>query len=183
MPSTPVRLQDRVRVRYSPYVSDSARTRTVTWDDPAATAWRLTTEPGLDVLRRVVAGELPAPPMAKLMGLTLVAVDNGVATFSAVPAEFHYNPAGVVHGGFAATLLDSAMGCAVFTTLQPGDTYTTVELKVNLIKTMTANTGLVRGTGRVLHRGSRTAVAEGRVEDASGVLLAHATTTCLVYKA
>ena len=163
-------------------MTDAARTRTVTWSDPAEHSWRLTSEPGLEVLRRVVAGELPAPPMARLMGLTLTEVAAGLAVFTATPAEYHYNPAGVVHGGFAATLLDSAMGCAVYSTVKPGATYTTVELKVNLIKAMTVDTGLVRGIGRVLHRGRSTAVAEGRLEDASGTLLAHATTTCLIYE-
>ena len=162
-------------------MAETPRTRTITWDDPAATSWRVTTEPGLDVLRRVIAGDLPPSPMAQLMGLTLAEVDEGLAVFTATPAEFHYNPAGVVHGGFAATLLDSAMGCAVYTTMQRGANYTTVELKVNLIKPMTTDTGLVRAIGRVLHRGRRTAVAEGRLEDASGALLAHATTTCLIY--
>lgn len=156
------------------------RTRTITWTDPAAAQWRMTAEPGLTVLRRVIAGELPASPMAQLMGLTLVTVGDGSAVFTAVPAEYHYNPAGIAHGGFAATLLDSAMGCAVYTTMPPGENYTTIELKVNLMRPMTASTGEVRATGRVLHRGRRTIVADGRIEDAAGKLIAHATTTCLV---
>lgn len=164
-------------------MSDAARTRTITWHDPTASLWRLTSEPGIDVLRRVAAGELPPPPMAQLMGLSLTEVGEGLAVFTATPAEFHYNPAGVVHGGFAATILDSAMGCAVYSTMPPGITYTTVELKVNMIKAMTAATGLVRATGRILHRGRRTAVAEGRLETTAGALLAHATTTCLVFAA
>jgi uncharacterized protein (TIGR00369 family) len=164
-------------------MADDARTRTITWTDPASTLWRVTTEHGLDVLRRVVAGQLPNSPMAQLMGLTLTEVSEGYAVFTAMPAEYHYNPAGVTHGGFAATLLDSAMGCAVYSTVRPPTNYTTVELKVNLLKPITAKTGLVLGMGRVLHRGRRTAVAEGRLEDASGGLLAHATTTCLIYDA
>ncbi len=162
-------------------MNDTSRTRTITWTDPADTSWRVPTEHGLDVLRRVIAGELPNSPMAQLMGLTLTEVDEGYAVFAVVPAEYHYNPAGVTHGGFAATLLDSAMGCAVYATVRPGTHYTTVELKVNLLKPITVQTGVVRGIGRVLHRGRRTAVAEGRIEDAAGTLLAHATTTCLIY--
>ncbi|HUU36325.1 MAG TPA: PaaI family thioesterase [Vicinamibacterales bacterium] len=163
-------------------MSDQTRSRTITWLDPAATPWQATTESGLAVLRRVVAGELPNSPMAQLMGLTLLAVDDGSAVFSAVPAECHYNPAGIAHGGFAATLLDSAMGCAVYTTMPPGVTYTTLELKVNFMRPMTEKTGEVRATGRVLHRGRRTIVADGRIEDAAGRLVAHASTTCLVYE-
>ena len=162
-------------------MKDTSRTRTITWTDPADTSWRVPTEHGLDVLRRVIAGVLPNSPMAQLMGLTLTEVDEGYAVFTVMPAEYHYNPAGVAHGGFAATLLDSAMGCAVYATVLPGTHYTTVELKVNLMKPITVQTGVVRGIGRVLHRGRRTAVAEGRVEDAAGALLAHATTTCLIY--
>ena len=162
-------------------MADHTRTRTITWTDPADTSWRVPTEHGLDVLRRVVSGELPNSPMAQLMDLTLTEVAEGYAVFAATPAEFHYNPAGVAHGGFAATLLDSAMGCAVYATVQAGTHYTTVELKVNLMKAITVKTGVVRGIGRVLHRGRRTAVAEGRLEDAAGALLAHATTTCLIY--
>ncbi len=157
------------------------RTRTITWSDPADTSWRVPTESGLEVLRRVVAGEIPNSPMAQLIGQSLTEVDEGFAAFTATPAEYHYNPAGVTHGGFAATMLDSAMGCAVYATVQPGQQFTTVELKVNLMKPITVATGLVRATGRVLHRGRQTAVAEGRLEDAAGNLLAYGTTTCLIY--
>lgn len=162
-------------------MSDAARTRTVTWEDPVQHAWRAGSDDGLALLRRVVAGELPQSPMALLMGFALVAVDEGTATFAATPAEYHYNPAGVVHGGFAATLLDSAMGCAVYSTVKVGFTYTTVELKVNLLKPITLATGPVRAMSTVLHRGRRTAMAEGKLVDAGGRLLAHATTTCLIY--
>lgn len=162
-------------------MSDAARTRTVTWEDPVLHAWRASSGDGLDILTRVIAGELPQSPMALLMGFALVEVGDGTATFAATPQEFHYNPAGVVHGGFAATLLDSAMGCAVYSTVKTGFTYTTVELKVNLLKPISLATGPVRARATVLHRGRRTAMAEGRLEDAAGRLLAHATTTCLIY--
>lgn len=164
-------------------MSDPTRTRTVTWADPAVYAWRATTASGLDTLRKVIAGELPHGPMAELMGLRLLSVDEGVATFAATPAEYHYNPAGHVHGGFAATILDSAMGCAVYSTIPRGSNYTTVEIKVNYLKPVSASTGAVTATGRVLHRGRTTAMADGRLEDANGRLLAYATTTCLIWDA
>ena len=164
-------------------MDDATRTRTITWADPAEHAWRASTGPGLEVLRQVLAGALVPSPMASLMGYDLVEAAEGRAVFAVTPAEFHYNPAGHVHGGFAATVLDSAMGCAVYTTVGLGETYTTIELKVNYLKPITVATGPLRGTGTVLHRGRRTALAEGRLEDAAGKLLAHATTTCLIWQA
>lgn len=164
-------------------VSASVRERLLTWDDPVALTARVRGLSGLDVLERVIRGELPPWPMTRLMDLRLTEARPGLAVVDGTPAEWHYNPGGVVHGGFAATLLDTAVGCAVFTTIDAGRAYTTIELKVNYLKPITAATGRVRGTGRVLHRGGRTAVAEGRLEDGAGVLLAHATTTCLVYEA
>lgn len=161
---------------------DAARTRTVSWADPTVHAWRASSGHGLEILKQVVAGDLPSSPMASLMGYDLVEVSAGRAVFSCTPAEFHYNPAGHVHGGFAATVLDSAMGCAVYSTVELGSTYTTVEIKVNYLKPITVDTGPVRGIGTVLHRGRRTAMAEGRLEDAGGRLLAHATTTCLIWQ-
>lgn len=162
-------------------MSDDVRTRTVTWADPALYAWRATAASGLDTLRRVAGGELPPGPMHELMGIRLVEVSDGRAVFAATPAEFHYNPGGYVHGGFPATILDSAMGCAVYSTLPRGTNYTTVELKVNYLRPITAATGPVRAIGTVLHRGRRTALADGRLEDADGRLLAFATTTCLLW--
>lgn len=120
--------------------------------------------------------------MASLLGYDLVEVAEGRAVFAVTPAEFHYNPAGHVHGGFAATVLDSAMGCAVYSLVNLGETYTTLELKVNYLKPITVASGPLRGIGTVLHRGRRTAMAEGRLEDAAGKLLAHATTTCLIWQ-
>jgi uncharacterized protein (TIGR00369 family) len=163
-------------------MSDDARTRTISWADPAQYAWRATAASGLDTLRKVASGELPSGPMHELMAIRLVEVDEGRAVFASTPAEYHYNPGGYVHGGFPATILDSAMGCAVYSTLPLGTNYTTVELKVNYLKPITAATGPVRATGTVLHRGRRTALAEGRLEDADGRLLAFATTTCLLWE-
>jgi len=116
------------------------------------------------------------------MDFQLVELEEGRAVFAVDPAEYHYNPIGVVHGGLAATLLDSAMGCAVHSMLPAGTGYTTLELKVNFIRAMTAETGRVRAEGKLIHLGSRTATAEGRVIDESGKLYAQATTTCLILR-
>ena len=128
----------------------------------------------------VISGELPQPPMAHLMDIRLVQVDAGKALFVGTPAEFHYNPLGTVHGGFGATLLDSAMGCAVHSTLGAGDIYTTLEFKINFVRPLTHTTGDVRGIGTIIHAGRTTALAEGRIEDAAGKLYAFATSTCLI---
>jgi uncharacterized protein (TIGR00369 family) len=138
---------------------------------------------GLDHMRALIAGEIPPPPIAELMGFTLVSVDEGYALFRGEPGERHLNPIGSVHGGFAATLLDSALGCAVHTTLPAGIGYTTLELSVNLVRGITPATGPVLSEGRVLHLGRRTATAEARLtaED-GGALLAHAKTTCLILR-
>jgi uncharacterized protein (TIGR00369 family) len=137
---------------------------------------------GIDYVRAIFAGELPAPPIADLMGFRGVEAEPGRAVFEIVPGEQHYNPIGSVHGGVALTLLDSAMGCAVHTLLEAGVGYTTLELKANFVRPIRADTGVVRCEGTVLHAGSRVATAEGRVTDAAGKLLAHGTTTCLVFR-
>ena len=161
-------------------MSEPSRNRTITWDDPMTMPGLAAAARGVEVLRRVAAGELPSPPMARLMGFRLVEADAGRVVFEAIPADYHYNFSGAVHGGFAATLLDSAMACAVYTTLDAGQNCPTLELKVNFVKAITRETGSVRGVGTVLHRGRTTALAEGRVETTAGVLLAYATTTCLI---
>jgi uncharacterized protein (TIGR00369 family) len=158
------------------------RTRVVEWDDPLAMARTIQNLSGLERMRQVIAGLLPPPPMARLMDIRLVEASDGRAVFEGQPAEFHYNPIGAVHGGFAATLLDSAMGCAVHTRLPPKVGYTTLEFKVNLIRPLQVSTGPVRGTGTVLHSGRTTAVAEGRLESLDGTLYASATATCLILR-
>lgn len=156
------------------------RERTHSWDDPTPRTDRMATRSGLDVLRMVISGELPQPPMAHLMDIYLVEVENGKAVFASTPGEYHYNPLGTVHGGFGATLLDSAMGCAVHSTLNPGDQYTTLELKINFLRPLTHTTGPVRGVGTIVHAGRTTALAEGRIEDEAGKIYAFATSTCLI---
>jgi uncharacterized protein (TIGR00369 family) len=169
-----------LRVASGPQL-DAERTRTVSWEDPLPALARAARLSGLEYLRGIQAGDFPPPPIARLMGFELVEVDPGRAVFAVEPAEFHYNPLGSVHGGLAATLLDSAMGCAVQSTLPAGRAFTTLELKTNYVRAMTVATGPVTATGEVLSSGSRVATAEGRVEDSQGRLLAHATTTCLIF--
>jgi uncharacterized protein (TIGR00369 family) len=159
-----------------------SRSRTITWEDPVTAAQAAAGMSGLEALEAIGDGRLPPPPIAALLGFEPVEVGPGRAVFAATPDESHYNPIGVVHGGLAATLLDSAMGCAVQTTLPAGSGYTTLELKVNFVRAITRDTGPVRCEGRVVHGGTTVATAEGRViaED-SGKLLAHGTATCLVF--
>jgi uncharacterized protein (TIGR00369 family) len=124
--------------------------------------------------------DIPHAPVAELLGFDLIDLGEGRASFRMDPGERHYNPLGTVHGGIAATLLDSAMGVAVHTTLGEGETYTTLELKVNYVRAITQDTGPVVATGSVIHRGGRVATAEARLTDANGRLLAHGTSTCLI---
>jgi uncharacterized protein (TIGR00369 family) len=159
-----------------------ARTRTIEWEDPVAAALRGREMSGLEYMRAMVAGEIPRPPIAWTLDFELAEVEEGRAAFTLHPAEFHYNPIGMVHGGVAATLLDSAMGCAVHSLLPAGVGYTTLELKTNFLRAITRDTGPVRAEATVLHAGSRTALAEARLVDAAGKLLAHATSTCLILR-
>lgn len=138
---------------------------------------------GLSFLRGIVEGKFPAPPIAETLGFRLVAAEKGRVRFEGEPQMRHYNPIGVVHGGFAMTLLDSALGCAVHSTLAKGETYTTLEIKVNLVRALTAQTGLVAAQGRILHRGRTVGTAEGDITDITGKLYAHATTTCMIFPA
>jgi uncharacterized protein (TIGR00369 family) len=158
----------------------SERRRVTTWEDPRETFSKVQGMAGLDALRAMAAGELPPPPIAETLGFRLVEVEPGRTTFAVEPAEFHYNPIGVVHGGLALALLDSAMGCAVQSLLDAGVAYTTLEVKGNLVRPLTSETGEVRCTGTVVHRGRRVATAEARIEDPAGRLYAHGTSTLLI---
>ncbi len=137
---------------------------------------------GLEYLRAITRGELPSAPMADLMGFWLSEIGEGRAVFEVVPAEYHYNPIGTVHGGLACTLFDSAMGCAVHTTLPAGTGYTTIELKVNLLRPITTETGRLFCEGKTVHVGGRIATAEARLTDEAGRLYGHATTTCMIFR-
>jgi uncharacterized protein (TIGR00369 family) len=136
---------------------------------------------GLETFQAMLAGELPYPPIGQTLDFLMVHVEHGVAVFQGRPGVAHYNPMGTVHGGWFATLLDSAVGCAVHTTLAPGQGYTTAELKVNIVRPLTDRVPLVRAEGRVIHVGRRMATADGRLVDADGKLYAHASTTCFVF--
>jgi uncharacterized protein (TIGR00369 family) len=136
---------------------------------------------GLGLMKGIMDGRFPAPPIAKALGFSMSLVEHGRVTFDYEPVFDHYNPLGSVHGGVAATLLDSVMGCCIHTTLKPGFGFTTLEIKVNYVRAMTDKTGPVRAEGKVINVGSRVATSEGRLVDASGKLLAHGTTTCLIF--
>jgi uncharacterized protein (TIGR00369 family) len=159
------------------------RRREVTWEDPGAGAALARQMSGLDYLRGIAEGRIPAPPVAALLGLGIVEVEPGRVTFSLDVGEHLYNPIGSVHGGVFCALLDSAMSCAVHSKLGPGQAYTTLELKVNLVKPLTVNTPRVVATGQVISSGRRVATASGQITGPDGTLYAHATTTCLVIEA
>jgi uncharacterized protein (TIGR00369 family) len=158
------------------------RRRTVTWEDPAPGAEAAGKMSGLEYLRAIARGELPGAPMAHLMGFWLLEIEEGRVVFEVEPAENHYNPIGTIHGGLACTLFDSAMGCAVHTTLPAGTGYTTIELKVNLLRAITAETGRLLCEGKTVHVGGRIATAEARLTDGAGRLYGHATTTCMIFR-
>ncbi|HEX3910616.1 MAG TPA: PaaI family thioesterase [Solirubrobacteraceae bacterium] len=159
-----------------------ARTRTFSWHDPPATAAEGLKLSGLDYIRAIASGELPPPPIADLLGFQIVEAEEGRAVFAIEPAEWMYNPIGMVHGGVAATLLDSCMGCAVHTSLAPGVGYTTTDLQVRYIRAMGESTGRVLAEGRLVHGGKRTATADGRVfTEADEELIAHGSTGCVIF--
>lgn len=135
---------------------------------------------GLETMRAVAAGELPPPTIAVLLGMAPVELGDGFATFEMTPDERMMNPIGSIHGGIAATVLDSCMGCAVHTTLEPGQGYTTAQLSIHYLRAMQPGMGIVRATGTVIHRGRKQSTAEGKLYAADGKLIAHGTTTCLI---
>jgi len=138
---------------------------------------------GLQFLTDMVDGKLPQPPICATLGFRLTKVADGYARFDGVPEFRHYNPIGTVHGGFAATLLDSALGCAIFTTLAKSETWTTLELKLNFVRPISKDTGTVEAEGRIIRRRRTVATAEGTVKDRAGKLYAHASTTCMIFPA
>lgn len=136
---------------------------------------------GLEFMQGIRAGRFPRAPIMAALKFELTEVEHGRAVFEGAPEFAFYNPIGSVHGGYAATLLDSCMGCAVHTTLPAGQAYTTLEFKINFVRAMSDQTGRVRAEGKVIHPGSRAATAEGKLYDARGKLLAHASTTCMIF--
>ena len=157
------------------------RERSFTWSDPELTAGASTRMAGLDLIRGMRDGTVPAAPIASLVGLSIAEVEEGRIVMRLTPAEYHYNPVGSMHGGILATLLDSVMGCAVHSTLPRGRAYTSLEIKVNYVRAVTSESGELSAEGKIVHGGRRSAVAEGKVVDASGRLCATASTTCLVF--
>jgi uncharacterized protein (TIGR00369 family) len=161
--------------------TDAERTRTVSWHDPLVGAELATSMSGLDYLHAMIEGSIPPPPITSLMNLTLASAEAGTAVFTCLPDESHYNPIGSVHGGFVCTALDSAAGCAVHTTLAAGLGYTSLEIKVNYLRAVKADSGELTVTGTVTKPGSRVAFAEAVMTDAAGRTVATASSTLLVF--
>jgi uncharacterized protein (TIGR00369 family) len=147
-----------------------------------ATAAQVHGKSGQEIMQAMLDGALPYPPIARTLGFTIIEVGPGTAVFQGTPQFVHYNPLGSVHGGWFATLLDSALGCAVHTMMPPGRGYTTAELHVNLVRAITDKVPRVRAEGRVIHCGRQLATAEARLVGPDGTLYAHGSTTCLVFE-
>lgn len=137
---------------------------------------------GMQMFEAIFSGALPPAPMGDTLGFVPIHMEPGTAVFQGRPQRQHYNPLGTVHGGWFATLLDSAVGCAVHSTLPAGKGYTTLELKVNMVRSLNDGVPLVRAEGKVIHAGRQVATAEGRLVGPDGKLYAHATTTCLIFE-
>jgi uncharacterized protein (TIGR00369 family) len=161
-------------------MTDNSRQRSYTWQDPMISAQVLGKTSGIDLMKAINAGELPPPPIAYTLDYRLVEVREGYAVFAGTPAEFHYNPMGVVHGGYASTLLDSALGVAVQSVMPQGFGSTTIELHVYFVRPLTRDTGRVRAIAQVLHQGKRIVTAEARLVDENDKLYSHATSTYMV---
>jgi uncharacterized protein (TIGR00369 family) len=159
----------------------SGRSRTFSWADPALTAAQVGQRSGLDMLSAIASGDLPAPPAMRLLGVEDLEVAEGRIAVAMAAQEFHYNPLGTVHGGILATLLDTATGCAVHTTLPAGMGYTSMNLTTTFLRPVTAASGRLHCEGTVVSRGRTTALAEARLTDARGRLVAHATSSCLLF--
>jgi uncharacterized protein (TIGR00369 family) len=166
--------------RGAPATDQTDRSRTVSWEDPMIGATAATSMDGLDYLRAIATGELPAPPIALLLGMDVSKIDPGRAVFTLDPGEHLYNPIGSVHGGALATLLDSALGCAVHSKLAAGTAYTTVDLAVTYLRPVSRDTGRLTCDAEVVHLGRKVATGRAQVTDAAGRLYATATTTCLI---
>lgn len=157
------------------------RTRTFEWQDPVLSAQAVPQMSGLAFLQAIADGRLPQPPIAATLNYRLSSVSAGRVVFTGAPQEYHYNPIGTVHGGIAATLLDSAMACAVQTMLPQGAGYTTLEIKINYVRPILAGVGELQAIGEAIHVGRRVGTSEGRLVDAAGKLYAHGTTTCMIF--
>ncbi|GAA2549302.1 hotdog fold thioesterase [Streptomyces levis] len=157
------------------------RSRTFDWENPRVSAGAVAQHSGLAFLREILDGRLPAPPIARALGFTLEEAEHGRAVFALVPGEEHYNPIGSVHGGVYATLLDSAAGCAVQSALPLGTAYTSIDLNVKFLRPVTVDSGKIRAVGTILNLGRRTALAQAELRDSDDRLLAHATSSCMLF--
>ncbi|MCP4118032.1 MAG: PaaI family thioesterase [Desulfobacteraceae bacterium] len=158
------------------------RKRTIIWDDPKNSARDAASISGLDYLKAIKDGKISPPPVAMLLGYKLYDVENGHAVFELAPGEHHYNPFATVHGGIISTLLDTTMTASVLSTLQKGLSCSTVEIKMNFVRPITAKTEVLRCEARPIHVGKRLATVEGRLKDKNGVLYAHGVSTCSIFK-
>jgi len=159
------------------------RTKTISWDDPQRNKRdAVSSISGLDYLKAIKEDKISPPPVANLVGYQICEVDNGYAAFELNPAEYHYNPFATVHGGILSTLLDTAMTASVLSTLPKGFSCTTIEIKVNFIKPVTADTGILKCEARPIHVGKKLATVEGKIKNKSGVLHAHGVSTCSIFK-
>lgn len=156
------------------------RERTYAWEDPAILAVEVGKRSGREFLEAIGTGDLPVPPASATTGIAPRDIGDGTAVFTLVPAEWHYNPLGSVHGGILSTLADTALGCAVHSRLPAGVGYTSLDLVVKFTRAATVDSGVLTCEGRVVMMGRRTATAEARITDASGRVIAHAVTTCLI---
>lgn len=160
----------------------TTRERTHTWSDPRTLAAAATGRDGLSFLAAMADGTLPPPPIMTLVGATVESVERGRVVFTVEPAEYHYNPIGSVHGGIYATLLDSALGSAVHSTLEAGVGYTSLDLSVKFLRRLTADSGTARAVGHVVHAGRSTALARAELLDGAGRLVAEGTSSCLILR-
>ena len=156
------------------------RSRTFSWSDPALNAAQVGRRSGLELLRAMSAGALPRPPIMHLLGAGALIAEDGRVVVTLEPQEYHYNPLGTVHGGVLATLLDTATGCAVHSTLPAGVGYTTLDLTTKFLRPVSLASGTLTCEGIVLNTGRRTALAQAQITDARGALVAHATSTCMI---
>ncbi|QET31272.1 PaaI family thioesterase [Burkholderia multivorans] len=161
--------------------ADEARVRTRLSAPDAEPRGKVFGRSGMEMFEAIFAGELPSAPIGDTLDFVPIHMEPGIAVFQGRPHRRHYNPLGTVHGGWFATLLDSAVGCAVHSMLPAGKGYTTLELKVNMVRSLNNRVPLVRAEGKVIHAGRQVATAEGRIVGPDGKLYAHATTTCLVF--
>ncbi|MFN8529120.1 MAG: PaaI family thioesterase [Anaerolineae bacterium] len=160
---------------------NSPRSRTLTWQDPLIGAAAFKSMSGIDYLRGWLEGKHSPAPMSLWCNMRLLEVEAGRVIFTAQAGEEHYNTLGTVHGGFSATVLDTALGCSVMSVTPIELAYTTVQLNVSLVRAITTTTGVLRAIGEVIHAGRKLATAEAKLIDADGKLYAHGTTTCLVF--